>query len=399
MHEDDKAIGIDRVMTGNPKPQARSRRHAMGKYWIRTLMGVCCQFVFVICIHNGIAAEPQSLSDMARWVAAAEQINPPWDGPRSGPAGAPGKTIAMLCEDLRNGGILGVAQGVQEAAGIMQWRVQVFDAGGTPDGRDKAAADALTAAPDGLILVGADAKVMAPRLMPLANRGVPMVGWHVGSKAGPMVDNPVAMNISTDPLEVARIAASAAVVASGGHAGVVIFTDSNFEIAMAKADAMAQVIRACDGCALFEILDVAISQSTQRMPDVTRELLARYGKRWTYALAINDIYFDYAVPELIKAGKTTQGIRFLSAGDGSPAAFMRIGAGTFQIGTVAEPLNVHGWQLVDELNRLLMHQPISGYVAPVHLVTPQNIMHDGGSRLQYDPDNGYRETYRHIWKR
>jgi ribose transport system substrate-binding protein len=32
-------------------------------------------------------------------------------------------------------------------------------------------------------------------------------------------------------------------------------------------------------------------------------------------------------------------------------------------------------------------------------VTPRNIMHDGGPRLQYDPENGYRETYRHIWKR
>jgi preprotein translocase subunit YajC len=37
------------------------------------------------------------------------------------------------------------------------------------------------------------------------------------------------------PLEVARITASAAVVASGGLAGVVIFTDSNFEIALGNA--------------------------------------------------------------------------------------------------------------------------------------------------------------------
>jgi ribose transport system substrate-binding protein len=240
---------------------------------------------------------------------------------------------------------------------------------------------------------------MAPYLMPLADGGVPMVGWHVGPKAGPMVDSPVAMNISTDPLEAARITAAAAVVDSGGRAGVVIFTDSNFEIAMAKADAMADVIRACKGCALLELRDVAISKSSERMPEVTRQLLARYGKRWTYALAINDIYFDYAVPELIKAAETDRGIRFLSAGDGSPSAFMRIKAGAFQIGTVAEPLDLHGWQLVDELNRLLAHRPVSGYIAPVHLVTPGNIGYDGGPRLQYDPDNGYRDIYRSMWER
>ena len=375
------------------------QRHNMGLQWKLPLAAICSLLFFAMSVLGSNANKPPSAADMERWVAVASQVNPSWDGPRSGPAGVSGKTIAMVCEDLRNGGILGVAQGIQEAAGVMQWQVNVFDIRGTPAGRDKAAVDAMASAPDGLILVGSDARIMAPRLRPLSDRGVPMVGWHVGPKAGPMVGNPLAMNISTDPLEVARIAASAAVVDSGGLAGVVIFTDSNFEIALAKADAMVDVIRGCKGCTLLEVKDVAISQSAQRMPDITRQLLARYGKRWTYALAINDIYFDYAVPELVKAGEAAQGIHFLSAGDGSPAAFMRIQAGTFQTATVAEPLNLHGWQLVDELNRLLAHRPVSGYITPVHLVIPKNAIYDGGQRLQYDPDNGYRDVYRRIWKR
>lgn len=135
------------------------------------------------------------------------------------------------------------------------------------------------------------------------------------------------------------------------------------------------------------------------MPAVTKELIARYDARWTHALAINDVYFDYAAPELTKAGWASNSLSMLSAGDGSPAAFLRIRAETFQTGTVAEPLNLHGWQLVDELNRLLASQPVSGYVAPVHLVTAANIAFDGGPRLLYDPDNGYRDIYRRIWKR
>jgi ribose transport system substrate-binding protein len=135
------------------------------------------------------------------------------------------------------------------------------------------------------------------------------------------------------------------------------------------------------------------------MPAVTRELLARYGQRWTDALAVNDIYFDYAVPELTAAGERSAALRLLSAGDGSEAAYQRLQAGVFQTATVAEPLNLHGWQLVDELNRLLAHRPVSGYVAPVHLVTPENVGADGGPRLRYDPDNGYREAYRAIWRR
>jgi ribose transport system substrate-binding protein len=32
-------------------------------------------------------------------------------------------------------------------------------------------------------------------------------------------------------------------------------------------------------------------------------------------------------------------------------------------------------------------------------VTAENIAFDGGSRLLFDPDNGYREAYRRLWKR
>ncbi|OGR11574.1 MAG: sugar ABC transporter substrate-binding protein [Desulfobacula sp. GWF2_41_7] len=335
---------------------------------------------------------------MAQMVAAAARISPRWDGPVSGPPGMKGKRIAMVCEDLRNGGILGVAQGVQKAAEVIQWDVKVFDAGGTGQGRDKVMADALDMNPDGLILVGADAGVMKPLLLPFARQGIPVIGWHVGPLAGALTGGPVSMNISTDPLEVARVTAAAAVVNSGGRAGVVIFTDSNFNIAMTKAEAMAEIIRKSPGSTLLEFLDIPISQCAERMPKVTRELLERHGENWTCALAINDIYFDYAVPELIKLSQSTKHIRFLSAGDGSPSAFMRIQAGICQIGTVAEPLSLHGWQAVDELNRLLARQQVSGYIAPVHLVTQDNVKHDGGPLLKYDPDNGYRDIYRRIWK-
>jgi len=198
---------------------------------------------------------------------------------------------------------------------------------------------------------------------------------------------------------VARTTALAAVAQSGGKAGVVILTDSRFAIATAKAQVMADVIRQCSDCRLLEVRDVAISESAARMPAVTRELLVAYGPRWTHTLAINDIYFDYAVPELIEAAVPNGAISLLSAGDGSAPAFMRIRAGSYQTGTVAEPLNMQGWQVVDELNRLFAGRPVSGFVAPVHLVSGQNVVSDGGSRFVYDPENGYRDIYRRIWNR
>ncbi|HEY1417331.1 MAG TPA: substrate-binding domain-containing protein [Myxococcaceae bacterium] len=345
------------------------------------------------------AAAPDSLAELRLEVAAASQISPRWNGPESGPPAAPNRTVALLCEELRNGGILGVARGVQEAARVTGWTVKVFDAAGTSAGRDRASMEALAAVPDGLVLIGGDARDMRARLQPFADRKIPIVGWHVGALPGPVAGTPIAMNVTSDPLQVARITAKAAVVGSDAKAGVVVFTDSTFEIATAKARAMAEVIRGCAGCTLLEVRDTPISRAAELVPGLTRELLERYGSRWTHALAINDIYFDYAVPELSRVGRSPEGLALLSAGDGSTAAFMRLRAQVFQVATVAEPLNLQGWQLVDELNRLLAHAPVSGYVAPVHLSTRQNIGFDGGARHQYDPDNGYRDVYRRIWKR
>ena len=339
------------------------------------------------------------LAEAKRVVDAAAQPAVAWTGPRTGPRAQPGKRIALVNEDLRNGGILAVDEGVLEAAKVMGWRVKVFDSGGTQEGRRKMLADALNTRPDGLVIFGGDVHALAPWLAPFAERGIPIVGWHVAARAGPVPGTPVAMNVSTDPLEVARVTALAAIVQSGGHAGVVVFTDTNYELPRTKAEAMAAVVRGCAGCTLLEVRDVAISRNAELMPATTRELLARHGKRWTHALAINDIYFDYAAPVLTQAALPNNALSMLSAGDGSESAFLRIRTGTFQTGTVAEPLNLHGWQLVDEMNRLFAGEHVTGTVFPVHLVTAANIDSDGGDRLLYDPANGYRDIYRRIWQR
>lgn len=372
------------------------------------LVAWVCACVLSVAAAQSLATAPvpgttvaakDYLAGAKRVVDAAAQPAAPWNGPRNGPRAQLGKRVAIVAEDLRNGGIVGVVDGVLEAAKVIGWSVKIFDSGGTPDLRLKMLANALASRPDGLIIVGGDARALLPGLRPFAERSIPIVGWHVGAQAGPVPGTPVAMNVATDPLEVARVTALAAIVQSGGHAAVVIFTDSNFRIAQGKADEMAAVVRACSGCTLLEVRDVAISRSHELMPGTTRALLARYGKRWTYALAVNDIYFDYAAPVLTQAEMPNTAMAMLSAGDGSESAFLRIQTGSFQTATVAEPVNLHGWQLVDEMNRLFAREGVTDYVFPVHLVTVDNIAADGGDRLLYDPANGYRDVYRRIWQR
>ena len=78
-------------------------------------------------------------------------------------------------------------------------------------------------------------------------------------------------------------------------------------------------------------------------------------------------------------------------------AFQRIRDKQYQIATVAEPLHLQGWIMVDEMNRAFAGEKPSGYVPPSHLFTAENIDKDGGAENIFDPGNGYRDAYKKIW--
>jgi ribose transport system substrate-binding protein len=321
-----------------------------------------------------------------------------WDGPTQGPKAQANKTVVFIAADMKNGGVVGVSKGVEEAAAAIGWKVRVIDGQGSVSGRTAALNQALALNPSGIVVGGFDTTEQKAAFGSAAKSGVPLVGWHSGEKPGPNAAAGLYANVTTTADDVSEAAALWAVADSGGKAGVVIFTDSQYAIAVYKARAMEAVIKKCGGCTVLAFEDSPIAESSTRMPQLTTSLLQRFGAKWTHSLAINDLYFDFMGGSLASAGKKgDDSPKAVSAGDGSEAAYQRIRSKRYQAGTVPEPLNMQGWQIVDELNRAFSKVSWSGYVPKVHLVVADNVGKDGGPRNLYDPDNGYRNHYRAIW--
>ena len=321
-----------------------------------------------------------------------------WSGPATGPKALAGKSVVYVAQDMRNGGVLGVSEGVRGAAAAIGWTLKIIDGAGSVASRVTAINQAAALKPDGIILGSVDAQEEAKAIRTAAEQGIRIVGWHSTAASGPVADPPIFTNVTTDATSVAKVAAAYAVKSTNCNAGTVIFWQSGDAIGIKKAETMRDVIQACAGCKLLDYVNTPLADTAARMPQNTTSLLQRFGKTWTIGLGINDLYFDFSVPALRSAGVPSSGPpAFISAGDGSVAAFNRVRAGNYQIGTVAEPLHEAGWQLVDELNRALSGQPPSGYVAPVHLVTKDNVQYDGGPNNIYDPDNNYQTHYKAIW--
>ncbi|HET9645008.1 MAG TPA: sugar ABC transporter substrate-binding protein, partial [Burkholderiaceae bacterium] len=174
--------------------------------------------------------------------ATPAPVDEPWSGPTSGPRAAAGKVVAVLAEDLRNGGVLGVAMGMREAAGEIGWRLKIFNAGGTRSGRVSAWRDGMASGADALAVCGSDAEEFEAFYRREAQPRTMIIGWHVAAAPGPLPGMAIRLNVTTDPQAVARVAAAAVLPAPGRRTGVVIFNDSRFSIANTKVAAMREVV-------------------------------------------------------------------------------------------------------------------------------------------------------------
>ncbi len=319
-----------------------------------------------------------------------------FDGPSTGPVAAEGKTIVVLAGDLKNGGILGVTTGVEEAAAKIGWTVRVLDGAGSVQSRTAAFGQAMALQPNGIVINGFDAVEQQAAIEAVAAAGIPMVSWHSGPKIGCDAPGGIFANVSTDAMTVSEAAAKWALADGGANVGAIIFTDSTYQIAIDKADRIKKTIEDMGGTVL-EYVDTPIAETSSRMGPLTTALLQKYGEKWTHSLAINDLYFDFMGPALAAAGVDGKANpKAGSAGDGSEAAFQRIRSGQYQAITVAEPLNLQGWQLVDELNRAISGEACSGYITAPALVTEEGLAAAGESN-SFDPQNGYRDAYAKIW--
>jgi len=364
---------------------------------MKTLTLLAAGAIVALAASTSVRADDFLDAAKAR-VAAATQKAGAWDGPTSGPKAAPGKTIIYVAGDLRNGGTSGVADGVKEAIAAIGWKLQVIDGQGQVSTRTAALNQAIALKPDGIIVSGFDAVEQNAALGTLKEAGIPFVGWHATIEPGPDAATGMFANVNTRILDVANTAADLAIVDSDGKAGVVIFGDSNYAMAIGKAKMMEAEIKKCSGCTVLSLEDSPMTEASLRMPQLTTSLLQRFGDKWTYSLAVNDLYYDFMGPSLASAGKSgTDTPKNISAGDGSESAFQRIRSKQFQLATVPEPLHEQGWQLIDELNRAMNKEPWSGYVSGIHIVTADNIAFDGGKDNVFDPDNGYRDVYKKIW--
>lgn len=359
----------------------------------------CLTVLFVVfSFITGATAQENPVQFMSRAnakVARAAALKNRWEGPADSPRMHKKKKIIFIAGDMSDAAIAGVFHGVREAGVAGAWETLSIDCRGRCNQGAAIISQAIDMKADGIILAGVDVTTQAKGIAAAAKAKVPVVGWHASVKSGPA--DGLFTNITSNPKEAAQVAALFTVIDSNSKAGIVVFTDSSNPYMAAKSAAIIETIKQCDGCHILSVEDVPLNDAYLKMKGVVENVLKRHGTKWTHAIAVNDFYFDLLDASSIAPLVASNKLIGISAGDGSMTAYRRIRSKGIQSGTVPEPLTMHAWQLVDELNRAFSNQPPSGYVTPVHLVTSQNIAYDGGEKNTFDPANDYRNHYQRAW--
>jgi ribose transport system substrate-binding protein len=230
-----------------------------------------------------------------------------------------------------------------------------------------------------------------------ANAGVKIVGIHSVAGPGPAPDMQLFTNITYDPVGQATLAADYAIADSKGKAQMIVVTDTQYAIARAKADAAQATIKACGACKMLDYVSTPVGAANQNMPGLFTSWIQKHPDPF-YVYTVSDAgFFDPGVPALRTGGVPTTGRIALIGSDGSPAAYQRIKAGAYEIGTIPEPASLQGWQAIDELNRAIKGAPASGFVQPLHIITKENVATDINADGIYEPKVDYRAEYAKIW--
>jgi ribose transport system substrate-binding protein len=286
-------------------------------------------------------------------------------------------------------------RGVEEAANILGWKVDILNGRGAVTSTLQAMQQAVASRPDAII-TSADASALQSPISQAVAAGIPVIGIHASAFPGPDPKLNLYTNITSNPAEIGETQAAYVLAQSNAEAKVVHFLDNSFAIARFKAKAATDPIKNCKGCTFVDMANIPIADQTQRIPTVISGILANTGNTW-WGTTCCDNFFPYVASALRAANVPANQVKLVGS-DGPPSAYDMIRKGEYEVATVPEPSTLFGFQAVDAVVRAAAGQEPSHFVQPTYLVTKENADAEGGEKNEFIPSNNFACHYENIWK-
>ena len=343
------------------------------------------------------AADPPGVANArADLVKIQKGINS-WTGPFSGPKAVRGKTVVFVTHDIAAPVEAAIAKSLTAVAKTVGWKVTSIDGQNSLTEMSAGLSQAMALKPDAIV---ADAipNALFPQLIKARKQGIPVICSATAPTPGVWKKVGCDVNIFQDYAKLGQALADWVIIHSKGKMEGVILTDKTYSIVTAKTEGINKQFKrmGCTGCKVLEYTQVPFADAAQRLPGLTTNWVQKYGTP-LYLLNPSDFFSVIEIPAL-KALGVKQGDVVLTGMDGNPASYAAIrGNNAYQLMDIPLPTEYLGYQLVDNINRVLNKAPISNPSTPIFVVDRTNINKFGGSKGVFTPGNGYKRHFKELW--
>jgi ribose transport system substrate-binding protein len=321
-----------------------------------------------------------------------------WTGPMTGPKAEPGKTIVFVTHDLGAPVEAGIAKNLTSVAKLVGWKVKAIDGQNSMTEMSSGLNQAIALKPDAIV---ADAipNALFPTLIKARKQGIPVICSATAPTPGVWKKVGCDVNIFQDYGKLGAALADWVIVHSNGKMRGVILSDKTYSIVTAKTDGINNQFKkmGCTGCKVLEYTQVPFADAASRLPSLTTNWVQKYGTP-LYLLNPSDFFSQIEIP-VLRSIHAKQGDVVLTGMDGNPASYAAIrGNNGYQLMDIPLPLEYLGYQLVDNINRVINKAPISNPSTPIYVVDRANINSPALKNGTFTPSNGYKQHFLELWK-
>lgn len=173
-----------------------------------------------------------------------------------------GKTIAIVIVDETTPSLLSTLQGVQAATKVVGIKTTVYNAKDTPSEMTAGVAQAVATHASAIVLIGVSAQLTAKQLQAAKAANIPVVMANnsepdasaPGQGSGPDIFATAAPDYTLQ----GRLAADAAIVATGGRAKAILFTTDGIDPAPAVLKGLQEGMASCSTCSVLDTRHVQL---------------------------------------------------------------------------------------------------------------------------------------------
>lgn len=319
-------------------------------------------------------------------VDAAKAPISQWPGPTVPVVPPNGKAVYVVTCASQGIGCVRAAKGVEEAGGVLGWKVRTIDGRGDPATWNKAIQTSVAAKADGIVLVAVPPMLVGDALQKAAAAKVAVVSVF---NPLPAEKDDVFAYVRPNHSDQGKLAAEWVAVDSNGGGKVILISDPIFPELVERVTGFKEALTKCADCKIVETVESTLAEMGQRLPGAVAAALSRHPDA-THVVSPFDTNGFFANEGVRQAGKSGK-VKVVSY-EGDPQTIAMIRDGKYAM-TIADPAEWMGWQAADELARSFAGQSAEDTPVPYRLIVKDNAPSTQG----WMGDMDFRAEYKRLW--